>query len=167
MQKYGVLCGAVLLVWASVSWAGDVSPSELLQELVDDPEGIGYGAMLTPGDEAGVVVALNVIRQGPANRVDREPVPTYKLLASVDPTELAALTGIQLQRFSTILSPGQVDLAADNVRTMLTALFPNPSVTRTAFIALAKRQGSRAEVLGGIGTVLTQHDVSRALRPPP
>jgi hypothetical protein len=146
--------------------------SQLATELNTDPAGLGYSPLVAAGRDAALVDALNQVRPGGAYAVDRERVPTYAIFAAVDAAEFLALTSTQLQQLTTILNAGQVDLSNANIRNILvccgagagTGIFANPSATRSNLIALAKRQGSRAEVLWGSGTVVTVRDVSLALR---
>ena len=65
---------------------------------------------------------------------------------------------------SFMVSAGTLDIGDANIRTLLASMFAAGSVTRTAFLARISRQGSRAEQLGGVGTAVTQTDISRALR---
>ena|ERR1051325_9099247 len=166
---------AVILAFLlpTLTWA--LTPAQISQlatELNTDPAGLGYSPLVAAGRDAALVDALNQVRPGGAFQVDRERVPTYAIFASVDAAEFLALTSIQLQQLTTILNAGQVDLSNANIRNILvccgagagTGIFANPSATRTNLIALAKRQGSRAEVLWGSGTVVTGRDISLALR---
>lgn len=165
----GLLAALLLCLWVTVC-AAAYDPANATQvaalkaELTNDPSALGYAASLTDGDHGTPTTLLNQVRAGAPYQVDRETVPTYILFASVDATEFAALTQLQLLQLSAILSAQQVDLSKASIRTMLGAIFPVSGPTRTALIALAKRQGSRAEVLFGMGTTLSHQHISQAWR---
>jgi hypothetical protein len=101
--------------------------------------------------------------------VDPAPVAVADLKAVLDPTEYLALTDHQLLQLTTILGSTTVDLTKANLRAILVGaggsppivgIFANPSATRTALIAMIKRQGSRAEVV--CGRLLRLDDISSA-----
>ena len=166
------LCSALFLL-PDLTWA--LTPAQISQlatELNTDPAGLGYSPLVAAGRDAALVDALNQVRPGGAFQVDRERVPTWAIFGSIDAAEFLALTATQREQLLVLLNAGQVDLSNANIRNILvccgagagTGIFANPSATRTNLIALAKRQGSRAEVLWGSGTVVNGRDVSLALR---
>ena len=161
-----VLLLGLMSTRASAAYDGTnaANVAALKAELVTDPSALGYGTSFTVGDHGTPAKLLCQIRAGAAFLVDRELVPTFLLFSAVDATEFAALTALQLSQLSTILSAGQVDLSKTNIRTMLGAIFPSAGPTRAAIVTLAKRQGSRAEVLFGTGSCPSNIDVSNAWR---
>ena len=159
-----ILMGLALPVQAAYDSTNAANVAALKAELVTDPAVLGYGTSLTVGDHGTPAKLLCQVRAGAAFLVDRELVPTYMLFSAVDAAEFATLTALQLSQLSTILSAGQVDLSKVNIRTMLGAIFPLAGPTRAAIVTLAKRQGSRAEVLFGTGSCPSNIDVSNAWR---
>lgn len=174
--KYRAVCVSVIVVHliaflsqiTTLNAAYDpLTPAQVAQlksELATDPQALGYAAAFAAGDHGTPASLINLVRAGAAYQVDRELIPAHMLFASVDATEFAALTTLQLTQLSAILASGQIDLSKANIRTMLSAIFPSGGPTRTALIALAKRQGSRAEVLFGPGTTLSNQHISQAWR---
>ena len=168
-QRVGVLslclCLAIVpVVFAAYDATNPANVAALKAELTTDPSALGYTAAFVTGDHGTPQRLLCQVRAGAAFLVDRELVPTYLLFSAVDATDFATLTALQIAQLSAILSAGQVDLTKANIRTMLGAIFPLGGATRTALTALAKRQGSRAEVLFGTGACPSTREVSAAFR---
>ena len=138
--------------------------TQLANEINADPTGLGYAAFTNAGNDQGVVTLINAVGVSGSFQVPREPIPTAMFIANMDPTEFAALTNVQLLRLQIILSGGTVDINGANTRASLLAIFPSNGVTKTNIAALLNRQGSRAEVLWGIGTIVTTDNVSKAMR---
>lgn len=134
----------------------------LASEINTDPAALGYAAPKQAGNDIAVAVLLNAVGAGVSFQVNREPISSALFIANMDPTEFAALTQAQLLRLLIILSGDSVDINGANTQTSLLGIFPNPGATKTAIAALLKRQGSRAEVLFGRGTVITGYDVAHA-----
>jgi hypothetical protein len=133
-------------------------------ELFTDPMGLGYN---TSGDDDNAPSAmLNTIREGEAYLVDRDPVPTTEVFSLAAPDDFSALTDTQLARLQAIFTLQTINLADDNVRTNLANIFGNNSPTQHAIVAFRKRQGSRAEVLWGPGTVVMSDQVKQAFELP-
>jgi len=165
-----VVC-AVLLPWRA--WAV-CTPSDLKTELMTNPanlsdaQAVSVSTLFTAGKDADVLTVMNLPRAGAPFQVDPAPLAVADLKAVFDPAEYLALTDHQLAQLDTILGSTTVDLTKASIRAILvgsaspaiTGIFANPSATRTALIALVKRQGSRAEVL--CGRLLRLNDISDA-----
>jgi hypothetical protein len=136
----------------------------LKTEIQTDPQALGFAAMLAAGSDQPIADALNLVRAGAAYQVNREAITSALFISQMDPTEFAALTQAQLLRLEVILTGGTVDINDTRTQSNLLGIFPNPGTTKTNVAALLKRQGSRAEVVLGRGTVVTASDVGRALR---
>ncbi len=136
------------------------SVAALKTELLTDPSGIGYSVPYQGGDDGGTSDLLNAIREGGAYQVDRDPVPPQRVFEVIDAEEYAALTVTDLARLQTAFTVPLLNLAVSSVQAILTGIFPNGSVTNLNILALSKRQGSRAEVLWGIGTGVTPNQVN-------
>lgn len=141
-----------------------ITSAALKTELQTDPAALGYAALIAAGADQGCADALNLLRAGASFSVQLPTITSLDVQSCLDPTEFAALSATALSQLNVMLSGGTVNVAAANVRTILGAIFPGGGPTRTAIIAIVKRQGSRAEVLGGAGTIITHQDVAKALR---
>lgn len=150
--------GLVLL--GGPAWAV-CTTAELTSKLTTDTEGIAFAAPIAAGQDAAVLSLANQRRAGAAFQVSSGLVPSYRVVNAFDVAEYEALTTAQLQRLATLLSPGQLDTSASNVRTILANIFPAAGPTRTALQALANRQGSWGEVK--CGGDLTLREISLAL----
>lgn len=131
-------------------------------ELEQDPVGVGYAAHLATGSLSPVVELLNAPRAGVT--VYRGVIPSYEIINATAPTEWAALSTAERQRYQTLTGAGQVDVGNANVRDAFAAMFGAGTVTRAALVALASRPGSRAEEVLGAGVTVSADDVARALR---
>lgn len=128
--------------------------------------------------EPGVLTNLGVA--GAAITVRRPDISTQAVWEAINMADMATLSGSpsaanlsnerkQLAWLSGLPAIGTLRLENDDgsstqVQTNLQAIFPAGSGTRTRLVALATRQGSRAEQLFGTGTVLTDEDIGIALR---
>jgi hypothetical protein len=119
---------------------------------------------LTGKTDAAIADILNEQRVGVAHRVPADPLPSQTVFSAFVPSDLAALTTLQIQILQLALVCGEVDLRAANVRTILSNAFPAGSATRTALAALVNRDGSRTEALFGSGVTITPSDVANARR---
>lgn len=174
--------GALLVCWLALlpvaGWAA-CEPSDLKSEfqnnpaLLADANAVSLTTLFAAGKDADVLKVMNLPRGGASFQVDPAPVAVADFKAAVlDPAEYLALTDHQLAQLDTILGATTVDLTKASIRAILvgstspaiTGIFANPSATRTALIALVKRQGSRAEVL--CGRQLRLNDISDARSAP-
>jgi len=163
------------LVMAGSCWAdlGTCTSSAFYTELSTDPAVLGYSTAYgmpvttnSAGNDAALLEVVNAIRQGAAYQVNRGKISGLQFQTLLDPTEYTALTQTQLMDLSTMFNMGLgfLDITSTNVRQIVGNIFPAGGPTRTAITAYVNRQGSRAEVLCGAGTVPTLSDVSYAIR---
>ena len=150
----------------------------LKTELLTDPSGLGYAASVSSGDDVTTAAVLNVARG--AITIRRADINVQEFWNAIDVADFTALPGAptvaQLsseRRFLAWLSGlaalQTVRLLNDDgtdtpVVTNLKAMFPAGSATRTRLLALAIRNGSRAEQLFGVDTIVGSQDIARALR---
>lgn len=160
MQRYVVV---LLLLLALPAWAGVPIP-ELASELNNDPAGLGYSADIASGSDNGLLEKINVVRAGAPYSIQRKNIPVSEFVTGFDPTEYLALAQDKLAQLNPMLAGVQLDVSAQSVRTILASIFPAGGPTRTNLQAIVKRQGSRAEVLWGIETRVTEAEISCALR---
>jgi len=129
----------------------------LATELATDPLTLGYGAALTDSDK----VAILNLRSGlGAANVFRSDVTTAEIINAIVAADFAALTTLQISKLNLILSVSILDTTKANIRTIFLGIFTGMAATITALTALAQRTGSRAEILWGYGTVITEQQVS-------
>lgn len=140
------------------------TPAQLATELNTDPLTLGYAALIAAGRDADLAAALNLARAGAGYQIYRGPIGAYEVINATVPAEWAALTADEKNRYAVLTGAGDVDTSNANVRSAFAAMFANGTATRTALNAMAVRQGSRAEVLWGIGTAITPTEISFALR---
>lgn len=137
-----------------------ITPADLKAEILADPAGRGYAPYVADGNHAAVARLLN---QPLAASLVRASVPTADLLAAVDWGEYAAATAAQKEAFARLTSQPTVIPRAP-VRNLVNTMFGAGSATRPRLDALVNlATSSRAEQLGGEGTVVRHEDVSAAL----
>jgi hypothetical protein len=154
-----------LPVWSLTS----AQYTQLKTELETDPlvPPMGYNVApdfyVTNNNDAALASMLNEVRTGTAFQVN-SVISSAKLWEVIVSDELTALAATQRTLLQIALMVPSFDLGITEVQKKLGDIFPAGSVTRSNLQALQKRQGSRAEVLFGRGTVLRIADVACALR---
>lgn len=139
----------------------------LKTEIQTDPNTYGYAAMVAAGNMQGVADALNRVRA--SIDIPRHDVTPQEVLEAIavahfisNPNTLYAswfesITQLPMLR---ILNADGTD---SRVMTNLMAILTNGSLSETRLRNLAKRKGSRAEQLFGVGTFLGWQDITQAL----
>lgn len=136
--------------------------AQLQAELQADTAALGYASRVAAGNDAGVVALINTPG---STDVFRNDIGVREVIDAIVPADFAALTALQIAKLQMMfIGTDHIDATSANTRTIFTGIFGNASNTVTALTALAKRKGSRAEVLWGTGTAVTLADVSLALR---
>lgn len=153
---------------------GTCTSAQLFTELSTDPQTLGYatayGKAITAGsvgNDAAVLDALNLVRAGGTYQLNKGVVATNLLLKEMDIADLTALlsgTPPKMPILQLYMTQPTLDTADAEIQAAFLNLFPAGSTSRTNLVAFFKRQGSRAEVLCGVGTVMTVGDVSCAIR---
>lgn len=167
---------ALLLLLPSLCWAslGTCTSAQLFTELSTDPKTLdyatAYGGPITSGsggNDAAVLDALNLARSGAAYQLNKGVVATNLLLKEMVKADLIALlsgTPAKMPILQLYLAQPTLDTSDQDIQDVFLDLFPAGTTSRTNLIAFFKRQGSRMEVLCGVGTVATLTDVSCAIR---
>jgi len=136
---------------------GDItSLTALKNEINNDPRALGYAGK-TSAQQAAILNA----QSGDTLSINAL-LDAYQVINATDPTEWAALSAQEKQRFQTITGAGQVDVSNANVRGQFQAMFGAGTATRAALLALTNRQVTRAEKLFGVGMIIAYYDVDRA-----
>lgn len=120
----------------------------LRDEVLTDPEGLGYSAL----SDQGVADSLNDATQRARDVIS---VSSADIHDALDPSEYTALTTSQKAVLSDIFSLSEVRVQG-NTRTVLLSLFASGSATRAALVALTAENISRATELG-LGVVKVGH----------
>lgn len=117
---------------------------ELRAELTDDPLGRGYTGMT---DEQ----AATSLNSADRTRF-RQSIPNREIFAGLDLTEFKALSPEERAAFSLVMQMDAIDATDPNTRSVLGAIFPAGSNTRTKMMTVAQETISRGVELG-LGTV--------------
>lgn len=133
----------------------------LRAELTNDPAGMGYAPFLAEGAFTPIVSLLNGAKSG---SLLRGLVAAWEIAGSIERTEWAAITAADRAYIQMLLSAGSVNVASQRVQDAFANAFGVGSATRAALVALLRQPGTRAEILFGLGTVVTADDVARAWR---
>ena len=144
---------ALVLLWPVLGIA--VDRAALKTEVTTDPTGLGYG-----GDRTVIFVEINANRA--AIQTPREVVQTWEIIEATVPSEWAALSAAEKQRYGMFVSAGEVDLRGSNIRSAFAAMFVGGTTTRANLIALQTEDSSRAMQL--FGEPVTYSDIDKALK---
>lgn len=139
-----------------------IDHAALKSEIQNDPVVIGYAPLVAAGNDAGIADLLNQVRVGTS--ITRSYVPIEDVLAAIVASEFDALLATDKAKVDQFVRGPRIKTSSANMRTTMAGLFGAATTTRANLIALATRNGSRAEQLWGEGTSVTHSDVARALR---
>ncbi len=137
--------------------------TQLAAEINTDPTALGLVALKAAGSDQAIADVLNLSRVGIT--VDRNDIRAKELQGAVVTAEYLALAQPQRDLWQALLTIAPLDAGDANTKASVAAVF-SAGPTRTALVALATRQGSRAEQLWGTGTTVSAISVSRALGRP-
>jgi hypothetical protein len=148
-----------------------IDPIGLKAEITTDPKGLGYAPFVQPGSDNSIMALLN----DPTNAKGQGTVAMPSLskdqfLLATAPMlfTLVGLSAAIQAKWTPILehlrAADQLDFTSATVQALVTAAVADGLLTQAQATALNQRMGSRAEVLFGAGTVLTNRDISFALR---
>ncbi len=130
----------------------------LKKELTTDPLGLGLAAL----SSIAAAIKLNEVPTSPAagRQIERNIVSTWEIFEATVPSEWAALSAAEKQRYQSMLAMGSINLKKPNTRATLAAMFGAATTTRANLIALQNTSASRATVL--FGEEVKYWDVERA-----
>lgn len=161
-----------------------INYTDLATEINTDPRAYGYAAHVLIGNDQAVADLLNLVRTGsnggPAITIRRVDVGSQEICEAIRVPDYTALpanpNASQLSQERRFLSWMEALVNAPRVRLLnddgsdtpvmanFADMFGAATGTRQRLVALASRNGSRAEELFGRGTVMTAADVAKALR---
>lgn len=127
-------------------------------ELQTDPTALGYAAFITSGTTWKLAEILNLPRL--AIRTFRTSIPTWEVVACTTKVGYDALAAGDKQLYQILVSAGTIDASDNRIRAMFASIFP-VGATRTALVAMAERDGTRAEQLFGVS--VSTDNCARAL----
>ncbi len=114
----------------------------LKSEITLDFAALGYAGK-TDKQTADLLNSLTTGRS-----IQRLVIPAHEILEATVPSEWAALTAAEKQRYQTITGAGEVNLSGANTRLTMGAMFGAGTTTRANLIALQTKVVSRQEELG-------------------
>jgi hypothetical protein len=131
----------------------------LRTEIEGDPSNRGYAPFRTSGSDGAIADLMNVIIVG--NTVVDGIVTKDEFVNSIRIQDMPT-TAAQIGFLQLVAALPQFDWGKSRLQNALTAIFPNTTPTWASLNAKASRDGTRAEKLWGIGTVVSADDVSVA-----
>jgi hypothetical protein len=143
---------------------------QLHDEIVADVGALGYktgpGAWKEDGD---IALLINQVRTGAAYRVSRPDITPAEILEAIASADYITTTisPIRLSDYESMMAQPslrlQDDAGADNgVMAKIKSLVANGSPSASKLNNLARRLGSRAEVLWGYNVIISPYDVAMA-----
>ena len=111
-------------------------------------------ALPAGADGSFAIAALYNLEAAPAFVVWRTSIPTEEIKDALDWTELIAASVGERDSFLVMIEGGSINAAKTNIRAGIQDVFSGPGGlnTRTALVALAKRNATRIEALLATGT---------------
>ncbi len=134
----------------------------LKAEITTDPSVRGYAAHIAAGRMGEVAKLLNEVQASIA--IGRGEIQTYEIFEATEPSDWAALSPAEKQRYQTMLGMGFINLDGPNVVASFRAMFAAGTATRANLIALRTRNGSRAEELFEPDVSVSHRQVAEAVR---
>lgn len=154
-----------------------INYATLKTEISTDPAALGCVALFNAGNDNGLAEVLNFVRDGvaacPVNgivgaaiTVFRNDIVPKEVVNAITSTDFSAATQIQISKLNLLFIATPIDATLANVRANFSGIFPAATfpTTNANLVALASRNGSRAEQLFGTGTRLTAGDIATARR---
>lgn len=139
--------------------------ANLKTEVQTDPKSLGFAADVTATNWPDIANKLNDPNSAGNGPVYHGDITGAQLLAAVDPTELGALSSTDQGTFRFYADSADVVISDSKLQTWLGNTFTQASQpnSHAALAALQIRTGSRAEVLFGAGTIVSNNDVQFAM----
>lgn len=143
---------------------------DVLKTEVQGNAALGLPALAGSGNDLGVAANLNSLTGAGTGIVFVSPMARDDFLLKLAPVylQLPNMSGVVQQKWDRILgvirAADVVEVAKPAVQNLLATAVADGVLTWPQASGVAARIGSRAEVLFGAGTVLSQNDISKALR---
>lgn len=136
--------------------------AQLRAELLGDPATLGYPALVTAGNHAGLAALLNDASKG--GTLNLAEAPADLLRCVVAPSEYLNLTANERTYLNFLLGGATVYLTT-TVKQWVNGLGAGFATSKAAMAARFTRPGSRGELLFGEGTQVQVAEVAAALNP--
>jgi hypothetical protein len=150
-----------------VTYNPSTETAALASEINSDPAGLGYAALKTAGNDAGIAALLNALTGAGTGTVFLTAVNVQTLILALKSTadwDLLTTSGNNWNSIQLLTLVQPLDCSQTEIQTLLSHVFSGLSANSiTALTAAIKRTGSRAEVLFGAGSVIQNTDVAHAL----
>jgi len=136
----------------------------LQSEVKNDPAALGYSGKT---DEQ-ITNILNTVGSGTAAdgksyTIFRNDILPKEIVNCIDPVDFTAATQLSISKLELLFVAAPIDATLTNVRANFQNIFSGASATtKNALSAVAQRNGTRAEVLFGTGTVINSVDIGKA-----
>ncbi len=154
--------------------------SALNAELTADPQSLGFAALLADGDDEGLAALLDAVGSGSAYTLTLATLDKNSFLTATTPAAVrlaiggngadgsTPLTTVVIAKWSAVLAQARAADPGSQINLALLDQLGSPVtdnvMSQAEFTAMTTRQGSRAEVLFGAGTIVSSDDVAEALR---
>ena len=142
-----------------------MNTAQLKTELTTDPNGLGYAGKA----DAQLAALLNSFTGPGAAVVAIASMARSDFLLGIAPATfvLPSLSAALQSKWDRILSlarsADQINVASATVQALLATAVSDGVLTQAQSDAISKRTGSRAEVLFGAGTSVSELDIARAM----
>lgn len=146
---------------------GSYSMAALMNEVNNDPKGLGYAAQAGNADSIAALMNTSPepIAAGSQEQIYRNYADTRDLIASLVLSEAAALSQGNRDYLAIVFSTAQVKTGDANLRTQMASIFGAATTSRANLTAAAQKNAARAEALWGDGFRVTAQQVYLALHP--
>jgi hypothetical protein len=144
-----------------------VGYSGLKNEILTDPLSFGYAQYVSGVQQGNDLAIANLVNSKQSGSlIFRNDIAPKEVIEKILPNDFAGMAQIQLSRLNVLFQSAPIDATISGIRQSFVAVFSGGSYSGTvnALNLMARKEGTRSEVLFGAGTVVTQSDVSFALR---
>ena len=134
--------------------------AQLKTEITTDPLVLGYAALRAVANDIAIANLMNAVGVGANYNVYVNNMMISTFVGAIVAADFLALTALQLQQLAFIFLNNQtLDGTNPNIRSIVATIFAGKTTSLTNFAAIGVRQGSRADALWGVGTVVSAADV--------
>lgn len=142
----------------------------LKSELQTDPKTLGYAAFVSERGAVGIAGLVNALTGAGTGVINVSQVSKDTFVLAIAPeiyANLSTLSATKQQQWRDILGiingAATVDVSSANVQALLNQAIADTLLTQAQINAATQRTGSRAEVLWGENTVVSDVDVRHAM----
>ena len=142
----------------------------LKNEITNDPLNLGYAVFVTAGNDQAIADLLNMATGPGAGTVAMSSMSRDDFMMAIVPAlvtlpNLSATIQSKWDRILAVVRAADTIFVSDSsIQALLGAAVADGVLTSDQVSVIGQRTGARAEVLFGAGTVITNTDISFALR---